>query len=221
MQRRVRLVDLVTARDSISPNITELIEVIDTPASDENQIVDIHGPLQKSANFPSEITNESRLRSKGLRNKRPFLAGFHPIEKKSGGERQPRGRPQIVLIIDRRSLEECAGRSDKSRAGNESVLVRIIDLSLLIVIDDELVLPPIVDSKIDMWRDEPLLGQKMIDRFWVKDRVWISGLAFRIHEQTTDARLFVRRKTDIGDSRGIPIIVVWASVIGIEPAGTN
>src|SRR5881398_1965132 len=48
MQRRVRLVDLVTARYAVSPNIAELIEVIEPSAGDENEIVDVDGRLQKS-----------------------------------------------------------------------------------------------------------------------------------------------------------------------------
>ncbi len=39
VQRRVRLVDLVTARDTISPNVAKLIEMIDSSTGDEDQIV--------------------------------------------------------------------------------------------------------------------------------------------------------------------------------------
>ena len=41
MQRRVRLVDLVTAGEPISPDTAELIEVIETSAGDKNQIFDL------------------------------------------------------------------------------------------------------------------------------------------------------------------------------------
>ena len=74
MQRRVRLFDLVTAGDSISPNIAELIEVIEASASDENQIVDIHGRLQKSRDLFDAVANKSRLWSEGLRDEWPFLS---------------------------------------------------------------------------------------------------------------------------------------------------
>src|SRR5437764_15420500 len=39
VQRRVRLVNLVTARDPICPNVAELVEVIDSSAGDKNHIV--------------------------------------------------------------------------------------------------------------------------------------------------------------------------------------
>ena len=43
MQRRVRLVDLVTAGETICPDIAELIEMIEAPTGDENEIVDLSG----------------------------------------------------------------------------------------------------------------------------------------------------------------------------------
>src|SRR5437588_8558138 len=39
VQRRVRPVDLIATRDPVSPNIAELIEMIDPSTGDEDQVV--------------------------------------------------------------------------------------------------------------------------------------------------------------------------------------
>src|ERR1700737_829639 len=58
VQRRVCFVDLVTARDSIGPNVTELVEVIEASAGDENEIVDVYCRLQKSRDLLRLVPNE-------------------------------------------------------------------------------------------------------------------------------------------------------------------
>ena len=58
VQRCVRLIDLVTARDPIRPNIPELIEVIDSSTRDKNEIVDIDGRLQISGDLFRFVANE-------------------------------------------------------------------------------------------------------------------------------------------------------------------
>ena len=61
MQRRVRFVDLVTARYAPSPNIAELIEPIDPAAGDEDQIMN-RGQrcLQKSGDLFGFVADERR-----------------------------------------------------------------------------------------------------------------------------------------------------------------
>src|SRR4029077_1431891 len=125
---------------------------------------------------------------------------FDAIQEKSGCECQPGRRSQVILVIDCYAFEERPGRSNECRSGKKAVLIWIIDLSLLIVINDELVLPPIVDPKIHMRRDEPFLSQKMIDRFRIENCVWVTGFAFRIDEQTADPHLIARRKASVHDS---------------------
>jgi len=66
MQRCVRLVDLVTAGTAIGPDVTELIEMIQTAAGDENEFVDINSGLQESSRFLRMIADESRLRTERL-----------------------------------------------------------------------------------------------------------------------------------------------------------
>ena len=88
--------------------------------------------------------------------------------------------------VDRGTLEQGACRADKS------VLIWVVDLTLMIVIENQFVLPPVVYSKVQVWGDEPFFGQKMIHWSWIEDRVRISRLAFRIDEQAADPQLIVR-----------------------------
>src|SRR5439155_1836251 len=141
--------DLVTASESISPNISELIEIIETPSRDEDEIVDVNRSLQEAADFLGVIADKRRLRTKRLRYKRSLLASVQAAVKKSGSERKPGGRSQVVLIVNCRPFEKRARRPDKP------ILVRIVNLSLLIVIENKFVLPPIAQPEIDMRRDKP------------------------------------------------------------------
>ena len=77
---------------------------------------------------------------------------------------------KIVLIIDREAFEQRARRADKA------VLVRIVHLPLMIVAEDELMLPPFDRLVIEMRRDQPALGQKIIERLRIEDRVRIAGV---------------------------------------------
>src|SRR6266567_1064634 len=120
MQRRIRFLDLVTACESIGPDVAELIEMIEASTGNERPVGErSHGRLQKSRRFLRAIADECRLRPKCLGNKRPFLARVHAAVKKSRRKRKPRRWPQIVLIIDCRSLEK------RARWPNEPILIRI------------------------------------------------------------------------------------------------
>ena len=66
MQRCVCLVDLVTAGKAIGPDVAELIEMIQTAAGDENEIVDINSGLQESGRFLRMIADEGWLRTERL-----------------------------------------------------------------------------------------------------------------------------------------------------------
>ena len=87
----------------------------------------------------------------------------------------------------------------------------------MIVAENEFVFPPVTYSKIDMWRDEPLFRKKIVERLRIKDRVRISCVAQRIGEQTADAQTIARRPADIRNSRTVPILIVGARVVRIEP----
>src|SRR4030095_16925232 len=100
---------------------------------------------------------------------------------------QPRRWSQIVLIINLRPFEHRTCRPDKS------VLIRIVDLTLVIVSDNEFVVPPLTRFPIDMRPDQPPLGKKMIDRPRIKDRIRQSNVAHRIGKQTADSQLLTRR----------------------------
>ena len=74
MQRYVCLLDLVTARKPIRPDAAELVEVIEAPAGDEDQIFNRrYGRLQESSDLLSVIADERWLRSKNLQDKRALL----------------------------------------------------------------------------------------------------------------------------------------------------
>ena len=114
------------------------------------------------------------------------------------------------MIIDLCSFEERAGRA------NESVLVRVVDLALVIVTKNELVLPPVRGLPIDVRTDQPAFREKMIDGTWIENRIRISSVAYGVSKQTTDPKLFVRRPADVGDRGRVAVIVVWSRVVGVE-----
>src|SRR5215472_486648 len=131
VQRRVGLVDLVTAGDPISPNAAELVKMIETPASNEDQVVDRRQRrLEKSGNLLGVIAHKGWLRPERLRNKRPLLAGIDFAVEKPTREREPRRGSQVVLIINLRSHEE------RSRGAEEPILIWIIHLPFVIVIEN-------------------------------------------------------------------------------------
>ena len=111
------------------------------------------------------------------------------VKKQSARERDPRRGPEIVLIIELRAAKERARRTDKRRPGQKSVEVRIVDLPLVIVIENDLVLPPIGRLPINVRSDQPALGQKIIERPRSEDRIRISGVAQRISDQRSDAKI--------------------------------
>src|SRR5262249_20242934 len=55
----------------------------------------------------------------------------------------------------------------------------------------------------------------------IKNRVWIPGVAHRIGKQTPDSQLIIGRPADIGDRSGVPVIVVWPRIVGVETAGAH
>src|SRR5207249_4811371 len=84
VQSRVCLVDFVTAGKLISPDVTELIKVIEPPTRDEDQVFDRRrSRLQKVGCFLGVIAYKGRLRPKNLQNKGSLLAGIDPAVKKT------------------------------------------------------------------------------------------------------------------------------------------
>jgi len=88
----------------------------------------------------------------------------------------------------------------------------------VIVAENEFVFPPVTYSKIDMWRDEPLFRQKIVERLRIKNRVRISCIAQRISEQTADSQMIARRPASIRNSRTVPILIVRTRVVRVESA---
>ena len=84
MEGRVCLVDLVTAGKPVSPDVAELIEVIETPTHDENQVFDRRrSRLQEPSCLLGVIAYKGRLRPKKLQNKGSLLPGVDPAVKES------------------------------------------------------------------------------------------------------------------------------------------
>src|SRR5439155_6673750 len=106
---------------------------------------------------------------------------------------EPRRRSQIVLIINLRSFKERACCPDKA------VLIRIVYLPLMIVAENEFVVPPVSRFPINMRANKPAFGEKVIDRTRVKDRVRISSIADGISEQAAHTQLIVRRPANVGN----------------------
>ena len=168
VQRCIGLVDLITASDAIRPDAAELVEVIEAPAGHEDQIFD-RGKrrLRETCDLIGVIANERGTKQY----KRAFLTCVNAAVKKTRGQRKPRRWSQIVLIINLRTFEQ------RARWADESVLVRIVDLPLVIVIENEFVLPPVRRSPIDVRTYQPTFGEEVIDGSWVENRVRISGVA--------------------------------------------
>src|SRR5439155_22827850 len=135
--------------------------------------------------------------------------------KEPRGQRHPRCRFQIALVIDRGPLKQRTRRPDKS------ILVRIVYLPLVIVSENNFVLPPIGYLPIDVRTNEPPFREEVINWSRIKDRVGVSRVTQRVSEQTTYPQLFVRRPTHVRNSGGIAVIVVWTRIVGIEPTCTN
>ena len=78
------------------------------------------------------------------------------------------------MIIDGRPLEQ------RARWPDETVIIRIVDLPLVIVAENEFVFPPIDRLEINMRRDQPVLRQKIVERLGSEDAVRIAGIGVRI-----------------------------------------
>ena len=87
-----------------------------------------------------------------------------------------------------------------------------------IVAEDQFVFPPVDRFVIDMRRNQPALGQEIIERLRIEDRIRVAGVGERIRKQTTDAQLFVRRPADVRDAAAEAILIVRTFVIGVELA---
>src|SRR5204863_7895799 len=161
----VRLVDLVTAGETIRPNIAVLIERRVSRAADQDQIFDLRGRFEKSRRLIRMIADEFRTEQ----NKRPLLSRVRLGINKSRRDREPRSRSQIVLIIDRYPFEQCACRKKKS------VVVRIVNLPLVVVAKNEFVVPPIAYAKIEMRPNQPFLCQQIVERARRGDHIRTSG----------------------------------------------
>src|SRR6476660_237010 len=158
------------------------------------------------------VADKSRLWSERLRNEWALLPGINSAVVKARGEREPRGRTQIVLIINLGPFEQRPCRPC------ETILVRIVYLALVIITDNEFVIPPLNRLPIDMRSNQPALGIEVINGTWIEDRIRISSVAKRISKQTAKSELLVRRPANIRNPGSIPIIVVRTRVVGVEPA---
>src|SRR5206468_7888178 len=113
------------------------------------------------------------------------------------------------------SFEHRACRPDKP------VLIRIVDLTLVIVTENKFMLPPVRRFPIDMRPDQPTLRKKMIDRPRTKDCIRQSTVADRIREQAAEQQLIVRRPADVADRGRVAVVVVRPCVLRIETTRTD
>jgi len=88
----------------------------------------------------------------------------------------------------------------------------------MIVSENEFVLPPVGCLPMDVRSNEPLFREEVINRSRIKDRIGVSRVTHRVSEQTPYPQLFLRRPAHVRNSGGVPVIVVWTRVVGIEPA---
>ena len=114
-------------------------------------------------------------------------------------------------------------RAFKERAGraNESVLIWIVNLPLVIVTENEFLLPPVSRFPIDVRANQPAFRKKMIDGTRIENSIRISGVAYGVSKQTPDPQLFARRPADIGDHGRVAVIVVRARVLRVETTRAN
>ena len=116
------------------------------------------------------------------------------------------------MVINLRALKKSARWTDKA------VLVRIVYLPLVIITDNEFMIPPLSRLPIDVRADQPTLREKVINRARIEDRVWISSVAYRVSEQAADPQLFVRRPADVGNRSRVAVIIVRPRVVCVEAA---
>ena len=84
MQVRIGFRNQIAAGKPIGPNVAELIEVIVATARNQVQILErADAGLKENRGLLGMIADESRLRSKRLRNKRTFLSGVDPAVEKT------------------------------------------------------------------------------------------------------------------------------------------
>ena len=85
VQRSVRLANQITRRFAPGPDITKLIEMIETPAADQCQLLPrLECQLREYACFIRVIAHECWLGPERLRDKRPLLPGIDSAVEKSG-----------------------------------------------------------------------------------------------------------------------------------------
>src|SRR5215470_6229517 len=101
VERRICLVDLIAAGDTISPDAAERVEVSELAAGDKDQVFNWRQRrLRNAGDLLCVVAYKSRLWSERLRNEWALLPGIDPAVVKARGERKPRGWMQIVLIIN-------------------------------------------------------------------------------------------------------------------------
>ena len=91
----------------------------------------------------------------------------------------------------------------------------------MIVSENEFVLPPVGCLPIDVRSNEPPFREEVINRSRIKDRIGVSRVTHRVSEQTPYPQMFVRRAANVRNSSGVPVIVVWTRVVGVEATRTD
>src|SRR5215831_5060706 len=56
----------------------------------------------------------------------------------------------------------------------------------------------------------------MINGTWIKDRIGISCIAYRVSKQTANPQLFVRRPANVRYPGGISVVIVGTRILRIE-----
>src|SRR5207237_1452213 len=71
---------------------------------------------------------------------------------------------------------------------------------------------------IDMRSDQPAFCQKIMEGFWIKNRVRLTGVSERVGDQTAYPQGRVRRPADVRDRASQSILIIRARVVGVDPA---
>src|SRR5205085_8011741 len=104
---------------------------------------------------------------------------------------------------------------------SRTILIRIVNLSFVIVIENQFLFPPIAWFPIQVGSDQPFLGQQIVQRSRRENGIRAPGVAQRVGDQTPDPYLLVQRQADVRHQIAVAILIVRSRVVGIDATGAD
>ena len=152
---------------------------------------------------------------------RPALVGAGLLVENAGGERQPAGKGDVVLVVELVAVELAAG------GAGEAVLVRVVDLALLVVVQDEVVVPPAGELPVHVGGEELALGEEVVLRAREGDVAGVAGVGVGIEGDEAETGGGATKvgqgevaegEAEVGEGGGVAVFVVGPIVIRVQSA---